>query len=264
MMRGSFINTTTQGSLVMLNEKFVESIAGTAVKAAGASILPNGDRAGFLIQNGTAQAIDIPPAARDHLVLTLGDIETAVENWEAETVFHDEDCVKVVIDDADRRDTVTMRLNKSKPFMELVALTKPRELTQRDFIRLLRTTFRGCYSDTDLSAIRSINFDSQAQGESYIAPGTEKIGKSIAAKVVMKDGGSVPEELRLVVPVYTNTGLTKALPTVLVLDVDVHKQTFSIQSPPGEWESLINAMVEEIHEKLAASLASTTVLRGTL
>lgn len=248
----------------MLNEKFVEAIAGTAVKAAGATILPNGDRTGFLVQNGTASAIAIPPAARDHHVLTLEDIARAAEAWEAHRCFHGEDSVTLVIDDDDRRDTVTMPLHKSKPFLELVALTKPRELTQRDFIRLLRTTFRGCYSETDLAAIRSINFDSQAQGESYIAPGTEKIGKSIAAKVVMKDGGSVPEELRLVVPVYTNTGLTKALPTVLVLDVDVHKQTFTVQSPPGEWENLINAMIEEVHEKLSASLTATTVFRGAV
>lgn len=249
----------------MLNEKFVEALQATAVKAAGAVALPipSDPRNYFLIVNGQASKYDLPPAPRSHSVSTISDIATAAKKWSAETCFHDAGEIILVLKDDDRHDRVTMSLRYDPRFKVLMALAREStQITQRDLLRLLRVTLKGCADETTIASIRGINFDQKAQGESYIAPGTEKIGKSIVANAISQSG-SLPEELRLTVPVYTNQGLTQSFSVIVALDIDVTSQKFTVQTAPGEIELITNAITEQIHKQLVDAMPSTTVLRGS-
>lgn len=248
----------------MLNEKFVESIAATAVKASGASILRLEDdpRNAFLVQDGKHTNITLRPAPRNHSLLTLDDVAEAAGHWEADLCFHDEREIVLILDDQDRHDRATMGLGRAPQWDEFCAMTKPRTFNHKQLLALLRITFRGCVDATFVSRIRGINFNAIADGESYIQPGAEKVGKSIQNKVAMQSGGDIPEEVPLSIPVYVNHGLTQRFATVLALDIDAASQTFTVTTPPGEVETIQNAITEHIHQTLEGRL-KCTVLRGS-
>lgn len=249
----------------MLNEKFVEAIQSTAVKASSAVAMPieNDPRHYLLVVGGVATRFELPPAPRNHSVSTIEDIEVAADKWNAETCFHDAGEIILILKDDDRYDRVTMSLMHDPRFKTLANLAaQPATITQRELLRLLRVTLKGCCDETTIASIRGINFDQKAQGESYIAPGTEKIGKSIVANAISQSG-TLPEELRLNVPVYTNQGLTQSFPIIVALDIDVSSQKFTVQTAPGEIELITNAITEQIHAQLEGAMPSTDVLRGS-
>lgn len=214
--------------------------------------------------DGTVSNVDIPPESREHYVNRLSDIVAlSVELGSDEAIFHDTNRLTYFPNFGDRRDSVVMNLNWTDEFNLLKTWCKRHALEHRELLRVLKVTLRRCVNDDIVSRIRGINFDQQAQGESYIAPGAEKIGKSVTQKVVLSGSSEIPEELRLSVPMCDNEGLDFHVPMIVSLEIDLNNRNFIVQTLPGEIEAAQRTVAARIDEYLTGELSDVTIVRGT-
>ena len=103
----------------------------------------------------------------------------------------------------DRRESVTMRLTKSKPFALLEKWDQKSEtLKQDEFVLLLKTIFRGCCDDMLEKIIRTIRWTMGNNGESTVKYGGVSMNKSIMAEMTGADDLNKIEYVVFDVPVF--------------------------------------------------------------
>lgn len=170
----------TKEALALLQE--------TAVKAAAANRLdlPGDGRKAYLNLGGKVKEIDIPPKVREHQFRRLDDLidmaNLYAENDGRPVVWHDQNGVILVLDDADRRDRGTFPLEITPQLQTLMMLEKQQpQMTQKELIRLLRTQLN--LDSAAIAVFRRIDWSTSTAGSGTVERGRESLGRSIEQQV---------------------------------------------------------------------------------
>ena len=247
----------------MIDKSAVEAIAALQRTACTPSLIqiPGDDTRLLLVHGDTAEFLVVPPRRRDHRVDNINSFSTAVTLYEIPVIYHRDDFVVGIINDDDRKDFVTWDLKLDSRWGILRSLIKPSSFDHKSFIRWLRVDMRGAITRDFIDSIRSINFSQLAEGDSYIATGTEKMGKSVVAKVNIK--GDLPDEIKVSCPIYSSYGANQHYSVSLMLDIDVQAQRFVVQFPESEMTTAENAFANWMQAELSNNCPNAHVFAGT-
>ena len=218
-------------------------------------------RLAYVDQGGVLTPITVPPALRSHKVESVDDLAAAAEKWTGDsTVWIGTDAVRLVLDDADRRDVVTLPLVKSPQFTTLEQLAKTPLLDQQALIRRLRVDLPGAERRTELlSTVRKIKFRQSTSGEDDIQHGKESLGRAIEAQVT--GSGDIPETVVVTGPVYCNHGEREQSYAVgLDLEILPSEQKFRLCPLPDELDKAARDALQGIRDRLNGALTSSTAI----
>jgi len=176
-----------------------------------------------------------PPTNREHVAKSIEDLAALTDRFAAEDAFpvvwHDADVAVLVVDDCDRRDRIALPLMLSpqwRRLCELAAECQPME--QAAFIDLLRIDLA---QPADAVAVfRRVTWKTGANTGGDLAHGNEKLGKEIMAAVTGAE--DLPEEIRVVVPVYASGGPRAPVTIRCAIKLDPNRGTFALVPFPGE------------------------------
>lgn len=234
--------------------ELVQRTAQTAQEARVLSELDGDGRRRFVQHGDTITEYVITPTVRKHYVHSLIDLILFARRPDnkAPIVWHDSDGVTLLIDDADRRDSVFFPLTASKRFEVLRTLAKNKPaFNQSQFVRLLRVEL-GLDNLKIVSKFRKLDWSMSNDGSGDIQHGNNKVGKSVLAKVQGID--ELPEELAVEVPVYQQTGERQAYVVKCAVEIDTVNQQFQLIPMPDELERVIDLAQASIHDRLVAAL----------
>src|SRR5688572_16109107 len=125
-------------ALDFLSKQAQESEAATLLT------IPGDGRKAYVDQKGTVSVYDVSPPLRKHAVNSFDDMIAAADKWNnSPVVWINGSEIVLIPDDADRRDRVTLTLNKSAAFAKLIELQSKPVLEQQDLIRVLRIDLQG-------------------------------------------------------------------------------------------------------------------------
>lgn len=174
-------------------------------------------------------------------------------------VFYSEKRIVLVYDFDERRDRAQCELVTSSQYATLQSVAG-KAMTQKDFIRMLRVTFRGCLSDGNLlTSLRNINWGVNESGTANIQHGQESLGRQLIAQV---QGISViPEELQLTVPMFENHPFRCSIQCAI--DIDAQARTFAITPFPQELRKALESTLDDILIGLSAE-GFPPAFRGTV
>jgi hypothetical protein len=251
----------------MLKEaiQHVESLAQRAASARVVNI-PGDGKTAFVEQNGSLARIPVTPPLRQHTVASVADLVKSAERWEHEewgnVVWISCDKLVLVIDDSDRRETVTMPLVESYVFSRIKALAKNPVVDQAALVRLLRVDLRGVVNATALlTAVRKLKFRQAESGHADIQHGNESMGRQIEAEVTGAD--AIPDSLVVETNLYSNPGLDEQKFTIgLDLEIDVKNQRFLLRPVPDEIEKVTAAQLASIRAEIEEADSELPVFFG--
>lgn len=160
----------------------------------------------------------------------------------------------VLLLDGNRRDKVTFNLSLSQQLLKLDQIAD-KAFTQKDFVFLLRTTFRDCLTSAGdlLPIIRKVKFNATQSGESEVKHGSSSIGKSLTAEIT--GTGTLPEYVNLALPVFSQAGVQSVRSVVsCALEPDAATCTFRLVALPGQIEQAIGDGENQVRAKLLGLL----------
>lgn len=237
----------------------LELIQKTARDADAARVIVelSGDgRKAFVQQGAEIKAFDIPPAVRNHKVASLADLICYMQSPPAShpVVWHNPLGVVLVLDDADRRDRVAFELTLSERFSMLKRLAKEKPaLDQKAFVRLLRIQLG--LDATIVGKFRKVDFAAAAESSGEINHGSDKLGKTITAKV--NNIAEIPDELNISVPVYQQTGEREEYLVRCAVEIDTQNRMFQLIPMPDELERVTDLAQASIHSRLQDAASKT-------
>ncbi len=249
----------------MLKEA-LQFLGETFSKSQGAKLLsvPGNGRKAYVDQGGTVTPYDVTPPLREHRVNSVADLIAAAEKWDtAPVVWINGDAVVLITDDADRLDSVTLRLSKSAAFAKLIALNQSPVLDQQALIRVLRIDLQGTINRADLlTAVRNIKFRVSDSGASNIQQGNESLGRTIEAEVT--GAGDIPESVVVSCPVYSNPG-ERALTFTVGCDLEIvpADKKFRFRPIPDEIERVTDAALQGIRDRIDEALPDVATFFGS-
>lgn len=190
---------------------------------------------------------------RDHVardIPTIGRFAALNSNG---AVWYDHEGIEFLVDDANRRDTVTLAFSKSEPFAKLADLgSKRAAMTQKDLVRMLAFTFRGCVSADFVRSVRSVKWSSSSEGQSTVDRGKASLGKQISSKI--EGIVDLPDEVVVTVPVYKDGAFLFTHAVSCFFEADPDTQTFVLYPYPGQIEAAIDAAEEALFDLLTGSV----------
>jgi len=216
------------------------------------TLIPTPDpRRQLLVQSGTFQDFIVPPPPREHDVYSLADLISYALDKPKAVVWHNETCVTLVLDDDDRRDTVTFDLLKTDAWKKLEAIDEqPVAFSQREFIRLLRLYFG--IGEEVITQFRKIDFKVINEGTGQIGKSQESLGRQINAEV--RGTADLPEDLIFNVAIYQSSGERQQYAVRLLLEYDATGQKIIAMVESGLLSELEENHQAVIHERLQSSL----------
>lgn len=224
----------------------------------------------YLSGAGAVSSIKLEPPPRKHQVGTLADVIALANRFrEDETaggdaipgpvVWYGPDKAVLVIDDNGHRiEQATLTLEDSQVFRTVEALAEQKPwLEQKAFIRLLRIDLAGSLPPVELlDRVRKVTFDNGQSVLGEVRRDRESLGRQITSKVAAENGAEIPEEVTLVVPVYSTPGERDRYPVRCAVEVDAMRGAFQLVPMPDEVERARNLAVESIAERLSGDLDS--------
>jgi|SRR5579863_3284674 len=246
----------------MLNELF-QAILKTGQEAQGARVMESPDTGpGYWMQHdGELKWQDRKPAPSDHKARSLETL-TAFAMALADhaeqplpVVWYSRAGVVLLVDDSTRRDRVTVELVYSRP-LNCLADCNARAVvwSQKDFIRILRTTFADCLGSCGeiLRNVRTLQFNRSEVGNSSLQQGKASLGKKIESEVTGYD--LIPDYLTFQVPVFEGGVIHLLAGVRCALEVDPATATFQLIPLPGQIERAIAEAEDVIAEQLIEAL----------
>ena len=215
-------------------------------------------------RDGNIVMVNAEPDPRDHKARDLSAIIAFAEAEQTKNsaVWYSRDAVVCLINDDDRRDRVTLRLDLSPQILQLMAFEKNTiSLKQSQLVILLRTTFAGCLSTAGeiITIVRNLKFKATIDGQSNLQHGSSSVGRALQQEIT--GAKAIPEEITLDVPIFANafnfTGRIR-----VAIDIDIATETFRLIPLPLEIERAIAGAENKIGEALNGSL-DVEALYGT-
>lgn len=232
----------------------------TSQEAKAARVLDiRGDgRTQYVDQNGELTPVVVAPRVRSHHVFSLDDLivyggQVAERQSEAPTcvVWHDTDGVVLVLDDSDRRDTVTFELNFSSQFRVLRELAEKRpSMQQQAFVRMLRISLQ--IDEAIIAIFRKLDWKSTTHTKGETLPDRESLGRSIEAQVQGTSG--IPDSIVVPTPIYTNLGEDNLYNVNCLVEFDALNATIQLLPAAGEFERVLDRHQAAIRVRLEKPL----------
>lgn len=206
--------------------------------------------------------VQVPPRPRQHSVGDLADLIALAERFSAEgtdgtpVVWYGPTGVVLVVDDQGHRlETATLRLAVSSVFAKVVELaSRPSGVPydHKPFLRLLRVELAGAMPSTELyDRVKRVAFENGQTVRADVSRNkSESLGREITSKV--SGEGEVPEEVTLMVPVYSTPGETDRYALRCAVEVDPAEGRFRLVPLPDEIERVRSLAVASIGRRLAA------------
>lgn len=236
-------------------------LTGLAEKATVPQKIESGDpRKLAYVINGESVEVETEPGARKHTVGQITDLIELANRFDDDqnspVVWYDESAVVLVIDDDRHRlETVTFPLATSDVFKRLLDIARSKEkFEQKAFVRLLRIDLAGTLDPvTLLEKVRRVKFENGVSTVANVAKQRESFGRSIVSEV-STDGGDLPDEVTLAVPVYKTMGQRQAYPLRCSVEVDPGEGTFRLLPLPDELERVGHVAVSHLARDLSEGL----------
>lgn len=218
----------------------------------------------YVDQAGKIETIDVEPALRAHKVASLDDLIAAAKRWNANpTLWVSDTAIVLMPDDTDRRDKVTLALEKSAAYRRLEALEKCPDLNQLEMLRTLRIDLAGTANRANLiTVIRSLKWKQSSSGNVDVQQGKESLGKQIENEVT--GAGEIPEAVIVACAVYSNPGESaKRYPVACDLEVVPADQAFRFRPVADELRNVLTLAQGDMVAALRTALPSVPVFFGT-
>lgn len=247
-----------QEALEFLRDRFSEAEAARLVN------IPGDGRKAYVDQAGKVTPYDVTSPLREHRVNSVADLIAAAGKWNTSpVVWINGDAVVLVPDDADRRDSVTLKLSKSAAFAKLICLNQSPVLDQQALVRVLRIDLQGTINRVALlTAVRNIKFRVSDSGASSIQQGNESLGRTIEAEVT--GAGDIPESVVVSCAVFANPGERELTFTVgCDLEIVPADKKFRFRPIPDEIERVTDAALQGIRERIEGELKGVAVFFGS-
>jgi len=167
----------------------------------------------------------------------------------------------------DRRDRVTLALQRSDSFKALETLGKAGQVNQRTLLDYLRTQINCAHTPDLLPLVKRLKFSASTAGDSTVGNGRESMGKRVEAEVAGLDGGSMPEVVEFDVPVYDDLfdeqGYVVKKRIECSFDVNTLEQSFAVKPRAGEIEKALRELDQYLIDQIKFGVASSVrVFRG--
>lgn len=238
----------------------IELIQETAVDAANVSVvtIPGDKETVLLSQGGKYEKHTLPVERRKHVSFDIESLLEVASKYDNHVIWHSEAAIILVLDDDDRRDSVTLTLEKSSVFKIVESLGRSK-LNQKQLVRLLKVDLADAVDPTLLSTVRTLNFTKTDSTKSDMQAAASTYGKSVEAKVI--GTSDLPDEFLLSTNVYSNVLADQKYPIRISLEVDLEDHTFSLAPIGDQVREVIQATQEKLHDALVAG-GATRVLYG--
>jgi len=202
----------------------------------------------------------IPPEPRRHTVRTVEDLGAAAKREAAHSgisVWHDDERVVLVLDEATRREWFEMPLQVAATFKTLRGLETSYLFAQRDLLSLLRVELSGCNVSSELiQGLRKLKFRSSAEVRGEIGHARESLGRDVDAEIVADI--ALPERIEIDSAVYTNPGEDAAWPVVCMIDPQPLVQKILFRPLPGDLDEAVRQAQRGLRGRLEATMPEGT------
>lgn len=255
---------------MMFPAETLKLIQATAQQAHAAQRLdvPDPRRTHFVLQ-GERFEVPINPPLRKHVVYSLEDLiaytlraegasrtdgspEGAPRTGASPVLWYAQNGMRLILDDADRRDVVLFELEFSIPFKALQTLDRePVSMTQQQFLHLLRVQLG--VDKFHVQKFRKLDWETIIRAKGEVDRGRDRLGKEIASQVSGVD--DVPEELQVTVPVYRNPGEMEPHTVGCLIELNAANNTIQLVPKPGEVDLAVNAHLAGLRQRLEEGLA---------
>lgn len=229
---------------------------------------PSDGRTKTFLHNGELIEKDVPADLRAHSVDSVADIVAAAQRWKTKNIiFISGREVVLVLDDDDRRETVTMDLKQTALFETLAKLNESPKMDQTQLIRLLRRDLRkATEAEKILPLVRNIKFKQHTEGSSFVQHGSESLGRTIENEVLGIDKDNpLPSLIVVNTSVYQNPGEEVfSLGIGLDLEILTTEQKFVLKPMPGDLEAAIEGAKGSIRKRLVEQLKEAGIFFGSL
>jgi len=244
----------------MFHSDTLKQIHEAAVKAAGVVIhaIPGDPRRVIMAQGGDREVVAIPPPVRSHKADDLGSLVALAVRFGGNglwpVIWYRQDKVVLVVDDSDRRDTVTVALLPTPQIQLLAKLEQEKPaFDQARFIKLLRLEL-GLDAVLVVNKFRKLSWNSCEDANGNVQRGRESLGAAIEAQVRGVD--ELPEELVIPVPIFRNQGLTDTYDVRCAVEIDVRNKVFQLVPLPGELDRAIHAAEDAVKVQIDEMIES--------
>lgn len=252
----------------ILRELF-EAIGVQAVKASGFKVFRAEAEPKHVYytqdSDGSPEMHEAQPEPRSHVALSLQAIVEFAKKNDSAAIWYSREKVVCVLDDAVRRDFVTLDLAFSSQLELLIQLEATRKsYKQAEFIKLLRINLGNCMTNTGnlLDNIRKLKWESGQMVNTNIGHGKASIGRSIQAEV----SGEIPlpDYCLVSTPIWGN-GFVHNANVKCALEVDPPTESFQLIPFPQEIEAAVVSGEENILRHLQTLLedAGTPLYYGS-
>ncbi len=210
----------------------------------------------------------VPPDRRAHVakdltaVIAFSDKEIQGGLDTFPSIWYSRKAVVCLIEDADRRDRVTLPLQFSQQLDWLMSMEKCKKAWgQRELILLLRTLMRPALGSAGniIDILRGVRFEVQTEGNSVVQHGKSSLGKSLRQEIA--GAGAIPEYVTFS-PRIWESGFHSQQPIECALEPDAGSQSFQVIPIPGQIEAAIVAAESAIGEALRAACGDVPVYYG--
>lgn len=167
----------------------------------------------------------------------------------------------------DRREKVTLALQRSDAFKALETLGKAGQVNQRTLLDYLRTQINCPHTPDLVPLVKRLKFSVGTAGDSTVGNGRESMGKRVEAEVAGLDGSAMPELVTFEVPVYDDLfdekGEVITRPIECSFDVNTMEQSFAVKPRAGEIEKALRELDQYVIDQIKFGVASSVrVFRG--
>lgn len=199
-------------------------------------------------RDGSVKEYEIPHGPANHQAYDLNTVirQCIVESDSGSEIWYSREGVVGLLDCSDRRERCTLKLGFSPQILKLSE--PPKNMTQKEFLLLLRTTYADCGCDQLVGIVRNLKFANNQSGASSVTHGGVSVGRSIEQSVT--GASSIPENVILSVPIFDRyfscVGKIKC-----AIDIDASTETFRLIPLPLQIERAIRDAESFIGESIA-------------
>lgn len=244
----------------MLKE-FVEELARQAVAGQGPSFKEYDPTKNYVIRDPAAdggfQFLGGDPSYRQHKAEDLETIASFYDRYsEGAAVWYSRNGITLLIDDADRKDQVSIAMQWSDQIKKLMDLEKAKPLIdQKATLHMLRTVFTpNAFVSCDLiQLLRKVKFTANSESNSEVARGKSSVGRALAVEASFVD--QIPEQVTFTVPVFFNSFARRTQDVICAVEIWEAEQKLQIFPLPGEVEKAFAAAEASICQSIMDLLA---------
>ena len=209
-------------------------------------------------KDGTFEQHAAAPVPRDHECESIDSfVSYCLEKGIGAVVWYSRAGVVAILDDATRRDKVTIPLQLSPQMQRLLALERDsRPIAQAEFLKLLRISLSGCaISDVFINSVKRLKMT----GTAVVEQANRSIGKTLESQL---DGSaSFPETLALNLPVFAGNVHPAPYAVTCAVEVDPNG-LFQLIPLPGLLECTIQRAEEDVGNRLRQGLSENPIYFG--